>query len=87
MTRAEVLFWINHASYEELFRRWRIPHASDWLFLDDALLCYYAEVMEKKRVALAFYDYVRIRERVYKEQEDEDYISNCKSMDELYALD
>jgi hypothetical protein len=63
MTEQEMRDWIDNASYEDLFRKWRFAPAGDPFFQGDVGK-YYSEVMVKRRKEVGPEEHTRISKRL-----------------------
>lgn len=63
MNEQEMKAWIDNASYEELFRKWRLAPSGS-LFFQGEMGNYYEVVMAKKRKEVGDEEHARISKAV-----------------------
>ena len=65
MSRDEYVLkhWIDNATYEELFRRWRFSQIGDCIFQGE-IGTYYAKVLQKKRNEVGDKEHTRISKKI-----------------------
>ncbi|MCK5606507.1 hypothetical protein KAR91_31685 [Candidatus Pacearchaeota archaeon] len=59
----ELKDWIDNASYEQLFRRWRTAPSGDPMF-QGKIGEYYSEVMKAKRIEVGDAEHTRISKMI-----------------------
>jgi len=63
MTNKEMKEWIDNASYEDLFRKWRFAPSGD-PFLQGEIGEYYKHVINRRREEVSNDEHVRISKKI-----------------------
>ena len=84
MTTQEMLDWINNATYEELFRKWRFHPVGSPFFQDDVGK-YYAKVFAERRKEVGDAEHTRISKKIG--WSESNYEAICKAAAEFTPED